>query len=137
MCLKNAHRAENASFGICAARLFRAIEHRYSQKKDTSPEPKNCIFISGSIFQTHSSEKIRTKVNANPELGQPKFNFTRILLFGIILRALVAAAPRTTQSQLQRSHCKNQSPWLAEFSSLYQPFSAVWGERLPPPNPLK
>jgi hypothetical protein len=25
VCLKNAHRAENASFGTCATRLFRAI----------------------------------------------------------------------------------------------------------------
>jgi hypothetical protein len=44
VCLKNAHRAENASFGTCAARLFQAIEHRYSQKKIRLPRAQKLHF---------------------------------------------------------------------------------------------
>jgi hypothetical protein len=54
VCLKNIHRAENASFGTCFSRLFRAINPIIPQKRALSQNPKSAIFISGNVFQTHS-----------------------------------------------------------------------------------
>jgi hypothetical protein len=55
VCLKNIHRAENASFETCLSRLFRAISPIIPRKRALSQNPKSAIFISGNVFQTHSS----------------------------------------------------------------------------------
>jgi hypothetical protein len=54
VCLKNIHRAENASFGTCLSRLFRAISPIIPRKRALSQNPKSAIFISGNVIQTHS-----------------------------------------------------------------------------------
>ena len=54
VCLKNIHRAENASFETCLSRLFRAISPIIPRKRALSQDPKSAIFISVNVFQTHS-----------------------------------------------------------------------------------
>jgi hypothetical protein len=54
VCPKNIHRDENASFGTCFSRLFRAINPIIPRKRALSQNPKSAIFISGNVFQTHS-----------------------------------------------------------------------------------
>ncbi|HLP93323.1 MAG TPA: alpha/beta hydrolase, partial [Saprospiraceae bacterium] len=45
VCLKNIHRAENASFETCLSRLFRAISPIIPRKRALSQDPKSAIFI--------------------------------------------------------------------------------------------
>jgi hypothetical protein len=53
--LKNIHQAENASFGTCFSRLFRAINPIIPRKRALSQNQKSAIFISGNVFQTHAN----------------------------------------------------------------------------------
>ena len=58
VCLQNIHRAENASFETCLSRLFRAISPIIPRKRVLIQNPKSAIFISGNVFQTHSSGRL-------------------------------------------------------------------------------